>query len=282
MSDKYTGVKNTKGRFTMFAEQDSRIQAKYYESEYTFRDDVELYLRMAGKIRGEVLELACGSGRVLIPFAEAGYRITGLDIAPLMLEKAADRIKSLPANVRRRIALIEGDMRKFSLRKKYQLVLLVFNSFVNLTSREDQKIILKKIYRHLAPDGRLIVSVINPNRSWFREKIPVVKFYGTWEYEKSGEFFERFYFNTHDPQTQRMTFNLVYDTINKDGSVRRDRNMVPIHYLNSFELQYMLEHEGFTINNLFGDHEGESFRPDSPVMIFEALKKKTKVNRNKK
>ena len=88
---------------TSLSAKNRNVEARYYDSEYRFTEDVGLYLEMAGKIRGEILELGCGTGRIVIPFAENGYRITGLDISPLMLEKAREKIIKLPKKVRQRI-----------------------------------------------------------------------------------------------------------------------------------------------------------------------------------
>lgn len=254
-------------------ERNRYLEAEYYDSEYYFQDDVNLFLRMAGEIPGEVLELACGTGRIVIPFAQAGYKITGIDISQEMLAKAQEKINNLPREVKKRITLLQKDMRSFRLPKRFQLIILAFNSLLLATTPEEQKIVISHAYRHLAPGGRLFVCAINPNREWFREHVSTVKYYGTWIYQTTGKLFDRFYSNSNDSLHKLMTFSLFYDHINEDKSVKREKNPITLRYLFSFELQYLLEQAGFVITRLYGNYDEGFFSPQSPLMIFEALKK---------
>lgn len=249
------------------------LEAEYYDSEYFFQDDIKLFLRMAGEISGEVLELGCGTGRILIPFAQAGYKITGIDISREMLAKAQEKIDNLPHEVKERINLLQKDMKAFRFPNKFHLIILAFNSLLLATTPEDQKKIISHAFKHLIPGGRLFVCAINPNREWFREHVSAVKYYGTWIYQKTGKPFDRFYSNINDSLHNLMTFSLFYDHINEDKSVKREKNPITLRYLYSFELQHLLENAGFIITKLLGDYEGEVFSPASPLMIFEAIKK---------
>src|SRR3954469_8100244 len=66
-----------------------------YDLEHaSFADDVDLYLRLAEVVGDPVLELGCGSGRVLLPLAEAGYRVTGIDRSAPMLERAHQAVEA--------------------------------------------------------------------------------------------------------------------------------------------------------------------------------------------
>src|SRR5438876_428277 len=83
----------------------------------------------AGHASGRVLELACGTGRILIPIAEAGVPITGLDLSPAMLDLARKKIAALPDATRQRINLIEGDMAAFHFDAPFNTIMIPFNSF---------------------------------------------------------------------------------------------------------------------------------------------------------
>jgi len=72
----------------------------------------------AKKAGGKTLELGCGTGRVLIPTALAGREITGLDLSPFMLQKCREKVARLPAETRKNIRLIQGDMTKICHRRK--------------------------------------------------------------------------------------------------------------------------------------------------------------------
>lgn len=123
------------------------------------QDDFKFYLAEARKARGPVLELACGTGRLTIPLAKKGLEIIGLDLAAPMLETA--RAKAAAAGVK--INFLRGDARKFSLGKKFKLIFMAFNSLQHLGKAEDLRGLFACVAAHLAPGGRFIFDVFNPN-----------------------------------------------------------------------------------------------------------------------
>lgn len=123
------------------------------------QDDLKFYLAEARKARGPVLELACGTGRLTIPLAGKGVAITGLDLAAPMLETA--RAKAAAAGVK--IPFLRGDARKFRLGKKFKLIFMAFNSLQHLGKAEDLRGLFASAAAHLAPGGRFIFDVFNPD-----------------------------------------------------------------------------------------------------------------------
>src|SRR4029450_11223347 len=82
--------------------------AAYYDVEHrAFTEDIELYLQFVESAGDPVLELGCGTGRILRQIARPGYSVTGVDSSPEMLAFAQNSLESMtpPASVR----LIEGD-----------------------------------------------------------------------------------------------------------------------------------------------------------------------------
>ncbi|HET6203523.1 MAG TPA: class I SAM-dependent methyltransferase [Planctomycetota bacterium] len=112
---------------------------------------VEFYLRLARDARGPVLELGCGTGRVLLPCLEAGIDVEGLDLYPPMLErlKAKARAKGLQARV------FEGDMRGFHLPRRYALVAIPCNGFAHCLTAAEELSCLRVCREHLRPGGTL-------------------------------------------------------------------------------------------------------------------------------
>ena len=82
-----------------------------YVVPYSTRGDVEFYVDEALAANGPVLELGCGTGRVLIPIARAGVTIDGLDGSPKMLERCREKLQAEPAKVQSRVTLHEGELR---------------------------------------------------------------------------------------------------------------------------------------------------------------------------
>lgn len=133
------------------------LQYDAFNKPYT--DDFPFYLAECRKARGPVLEIACGTGRLTIPLKKAGVDIAGLDLAAPMLARA--RAKAGEAGVK--IPFIKGDARKFRLAGKFKLVFIAFNSMQHIARREDLEGLFACVKRCLAPGGRFIFDVFNPD-----------------------------------------------------------------------------------------------------------------------
>ena len=129
---------------------------------YAARQDVGFYVEEAKTARGSVLEVGCGTGRILLPIARAGGSITGLDGSRQMLERCRANLAAEPAAVQRRVRVVRNDMRTFDLGATYSLIIAPFRVVQHLTTIDDQLRFLATVARHLAPQGRLIFDVFNP------------------------------------------------------------------------------------------------------------------------
>ena len=99
---------------------------------------VGLYLNLAEAAGPPVLELACGTGRLVCRFARAGFQVTGLDFSQAMLDVARQNVAYFPPHARRRVTLLRADMSDFSLDDQFGLIVLADNSFRELADRESQ------------------------------------------------------------------------------------------------------------------------------------------------
>src|SRR5690242_10538907 len=127
------------------------------------RPDIEFYVDAARKSGGPVLELGCGSGRVLIPTARAGVEITGLDVSAGMLDVCRESLGRETEAIQTRATLVTGSMTDFDLPQRFRLVTIPFRPFQHLLTVDDQFACLRSIHRHLTADGRLIVDLFNPS-----------------------------------------------------------------------------------------------------------------------
>jgi len=141
------------------------LSAKYYDDAYAVKPDLvdlPFYVDLAKQIGGPILEMGCGTGRVLLPIARMGIEIHGLDNAPTMLGILRERIQNEPEQVRSQIALHQGDMRQFRGQKKYALVTIPFRPMQHMYTLEDQVAALKTGAFHLDNDGILALDVFFP------------------------------------------------------------------------------------------------------------------------
>ena len=146
---------------------DIKTTLKRYELfgwDYEYRNpltkkEVAWYREFASETDGPILELACGTGRLLVSLAREGYEIEGIDLSPAMLRIARRKISELPPDVRRRVRLHLADMANFHLKRKFGLALIANNSFQELKLPEQRVGCLSSVYNHLIPGGRLLVTV---------------------------------------------------------------------------------------------------------------------------
>jgi len=137
------------------------VHARYYDGAYdVLRDgaDIGFYSRLARETGGPVLELGCGTGRVLLPIAHQGLACTGLDASPAMLDVL--RAKDPPPNLR----LVVAPMQNFDLGPaRFGLIFSAFRALQHLYTVEDQLACLGCVLRHLAPGGLFAFDVFAPD-----------------------------------------------------------------------------------------------------------------------
>ena len=133
-----------------------------YVEPYRTRSDISFFVEAAQISRGPVLEVGCGTGRILIPTARAGVNVTGLDLSPHMLEICQQRLLNEPEEVQSRVQLIQADMRAFDLASPFTLVTVPFRPFQHLTIVVEEISCLRSIHRHLIETGRLILDLFQP------------------------------------------------------------------------------------------------------------------------
>jgi SAM-dependent methyltransferase len=126
------------------------------------QNDAAFYLEEARITGGPVLELGCGTGRLVIPLLEIDVEIHGLDASAAMLEVAKHTRSQLPAETAKRLHLQLGDMSQFELGRKFALIFIAFRSFQILLTPEIQRRCLVCVRDHLAPQGKVIINLFDP------------------------------------------------------------------------------------------------------------------------
>jgi SAM-dependent methyltransferase len=127
--------------------------------------DVDLYLALAGRTGGPILELAAGTGRVAVPLAEAGFEVTVVDHDPAMLDRARRRASAAGATTAGRITFVEADLLGLALPAgaTYRLAIIALNSLFLLATRESQREGIRTLANHLVPGGLAVVDVWLPD-----------------------------------------------------------------------------------------------------------------------
>jgi SAM-dependent methyltransferase len=254
----------------------SALLAELYDAVPLYRDrgDTAFYVAMAREAAGRVLELGCGTGRVLLPTARAGTEIAGLDRSTAMLERCHARLRAEPAEVRARVQLVRGDMAAFALDRRFALITAPFRSFQHLLRVEDQLACLRTVHRHLLPGGRLVFDVFHPlpaalhDPAWTeeREDVPETALAAGRRFRRTARVasFHR------DEQVNRV--ELIFYLTHPDGRTERRVETFPMRYFFRYEVEHLLARSGFRLTGLYGDFDRSPFRSESPEMIFLAEK----------
>ncbi|MEE8632806.1 MAG: class I SAM-dependent methyltransferase [Candidatus Bathyarchaeia archaeon] len=251
--------------------------ADLYDHVVPYRDrpDVAFFVEAAKESVGPVLEVGCGTGRVLIPTARAGIEIVGLDSSLSMLDVCRKRLSHEMEEVQARIQLVEGDMRDFELGQAFRLVTIPFRPFQHLTNVSDQLSCLGSIHRHLVEDGRLILDIFNPSlESLTQDNIGK-------EITEEPEFttpdgrrvVRRYRTLSRDYFNQINHVELIYDVVHPDGVEERLLHSFLMRYLFRFEAEHLLVRSGFEIEHVYADFDKSPYGSKYPgELIFVAKK----------
>lgn len=233
---------------------------------YRTRGDVQFYVDMARKTGGNVLEIGCGTGRVLIPTAEAGFNITGLDSSPSMLDICRQKLAALPSNVHKRVWLEEGDMRNFSLDEQYDLITIPFRPFQHLLTVEDQIACLMSVKRHLRLGGKFVFDLFNPSIPGLADETKLA--HAMIEPEiamPDGRRFVRSHkFANKDFLNQINDIEITHDVVNADGTTTQVLFAFKMRYCFRFEIEHLLVRCGFNVDEIFADFEGTPYGEKYP------------------
>ena len=203
--------------------------------------------------QGEVLELACGTGRIAIPLAEHGIEVTGIDYSGPMLRLARSKAESRRVKVDWNLA----DMRRFDTGRRYGSILLLSNALWHLHELPDFEDCIRCIERHLAPDGLFILDVFVPglevlNRDPDR-RYPFSKYteLGTGEEVEVTESYR------YEADTQ------IARVVHYNGDSEEVIGGLNLRMYFPKELDALLKYSGMRIVMKFGDWNRSAFGPES-------------------
>lgn len=195
---------------------------------------------------GPVLELAIGTGRIGLPLATRGIRLDGIEISPEMVAA----LRSKPGGDQ--IAVTIGDFADVPVEGRYRLIFVVFNTFYNLLTQDDQVRCFENVAAHLTDDGRFVIEAEVP----------------TWLYRlRDNQYVDaetveadmvRFDVARFDPVTQILDENHI--ALSRDGL-----RLSPIvtRYAWPSELDLMARIAGLRLVDRWGGWKNEPFTADS-------------------
>ncbi len=255
-----------------FSAYETAEAAALYDAVFAGRDDAAFWLAMAAASGGPVLELGCGTGRVLLPLARAGFEITGIDLSAPMVEHCRAKLHGEPAAVRDRVRLLVGDMTAFDLGRRFALIICPFGSFHHLRTVEQQLACLERCRTHLQPHGRLVLDLLNPDPAppaYLRDEEQAAQEAAAEEIDwTDGRRIRSSMTVTGYQRTlQCSECTMTYEVVEVDGTTRSVTETFPLRYVFRYELEHLLARAGFSLVTLHGDYDGSRFAEESVGLI---------------
>lgn len=220
--------------------------------------DLDFFLEEARRACGDVLEIACGTGRVAIPLALAGYNVWGIDISKELISSAKEKAKSVGVKINFSIA----DCRNFSLRKKFKLIFITLNSMQHLLDHQSIIAFFDCVKKHLDKDGKFIIHIVNPPLS------KLISYDGSHAKEgncrdKYGNRYDLYSERTFDLSTQLRHTTLFYKQRNKTLFIKKYSARLYFPQ----EINSLLLCNGFKIINKYGSFERKEFEGSDRFQI---------------
>jgi SAM-dependent methyltransferase len=250
-------------------ELEGYLQPELYDLAYSwYTVDIPFYVTRARESRGPVLEVACGTGRILIPTLEAGVDIDGLDFHPGMLAVLEQRARARGLEPRVR----QADMRDFTMPRRYRLVTIPFRSFMHLTTTEDQLRTLRCIKEHLEPAGALLFNLfypnfdalVNPSHQVHQDRRVVNPANG-----------RTVVLHTTSDVSDRVNQikHMEREIVELDDAGRPERvhpHRFHMRWTWKYEMELLLERAGFARHEVLGGFDGKPLERDTDEMIWTA------------
>jgi len=234
--------------------------------------DLDLYLALADRADGPVLELAVGTGRLAIPLAEAGHLVTGVDLDPAMLERARRRARGAAGSDR--LSLVEADLVGLRLPDagRFGLAFIALNSLLVLPSRVAQQAALQTLADHLAPGGLAVVDI------WLPDSEDLARFDGRIMLEwprldpDGGAIVTKAGSALHDAASATVTLTTIFEEGGQGGTPRRWIRRDRLRLVSADELREFAERAGLVVELMAGSYDLGLLGPGSERAILVAVK----------
>jgi SAM-dependent methyltransferase len=228
-----------------------------------FDDDIPFWIGLAETIGSPILELGCGTGRVMIPLLLAGFSVDGLDSNPAALDRLSSRMNVHNLNAGE---LHRGRMQEFCVERFYNLIISPCNTFSTLSESDATKT-LKNIGRHLKPNGTLVMDLPNPGYILDNDSQDEGVLTDSFIEPKTGNACQVFTRQRYDLESERMSVTWTYDELHPDGEVVR-HEMTLNHYLRTpAQMEEILFATGFSSVLVYGDYDLSQYQPDAAHML---------------
>lgn len=243
--------------------------ARFYDYSWDrLTEDITFYRRRLGTAR-TVLDAMCGTGRIAIALARAGFRVWGVDSSAGMLRKARERRRSEPASVGTNITLRRVDLVRGAAGRELDAALIAVNSYGLIASVKDRVRALKQIRGRLRTGGKLILA-LDSVRSYrtIRDGVP---FLSTARVIDRGARIYLEVFAETGARRNRVRSESLHILLSRSGKVLASQGTrTETAVLSPAQVKRELRAAGFVPTALFGDYDQRPYSPSGPRFLIEA------------
>lgn len=247
--------------------------ARYYDAENTDKnDDIPFYLELAQETEGPLLDVGCGTGRVMFPLARAGYDVYGIDNEPAMLDRARALLKQEPA-LKSKLHFHLGDAKTYTMPVKFGLTLVPYNGLMHFLDQESQIAVLRNLRAWTRDDGMMVLDLPNAGDVYATEDSDSLIFERTFLEPETGHLVMQQSVSALDRTLQTLQVTWIYDEITADGSLKRTFAPLKLYYYFYSEIRLLLALTGWEVEAVYGDLDGSEFEDGAPRMVILARPK---------
>jgi SAM-dependent methyltransferase len=248
--------------------------ARYYDLSHDhLTADISFLLAQAEKAGDPILEMGCGSGRLLVPLARAGYRIAGIDHSIEMLARAEMRLAAEAPSVRERIRLINADMTTFTLPDEvgeFGLVFFGYNTFMHLDETAAGRA-MRRLRPLLRDGGLVLLDLDNPLTLASAADDPDFALEETLADQATGEVIRQYTAYEAVPGEQAVAVTWIYEIASSgEDPPRRTKSRLHYHYLYPHQIELLLNLVGLRLQGLYGNYDGSPYEEESERMLVVA------------
>lgn len=244
------------------------VLSKYYDLEYDqFDDDLPLYDLFARRADGSILELGCGTGRILESLSSLNFPLTGIDSSAAMLRLADERVGGLAS-------LVHMDMTELESARlpnaPFSMAFISINTFLHLPDIQSQLATLAGVRKNVNTDGLLLLDIFSPDVQFFETLASQVQHEFTFRFD-DGSRLDKWISRTHDQASQTIENDILFDLTSPDGTVKRTYDHYTTRYVYYFEMEHLLARTGWIIENVYGDYDLSGYDSASERMVIVAV-----------
>ncbi len=267
----------------------SRI-ARFYDADYRHYDaDLALIADLVADLHADtlpnrkppirLLDLGCGTGRVLVPLARAGEAITGVDNSPALLEVTRAKLSRAGVALGEHVELLDADLQTLALpHRDYALAFCLSNTLMHLPTQAAQLDLLRRARHHLREDGLLLLDLFNPDVARLVAAHGLMELADSWRDEQAEQDATiyttvcKWVVRRVDWATQQQETLFLYEEIFDDGRTRRTSFPFTLRFLWPAEITLLLHVAGFEVEAVWGDFEGAPHDDASEQIVLLARK----------